>query len=180
MTWSSPYTAVLNDTLTAAIWNATVRDDMAETEAFNGSGNEGAHFINIAAHSVESAFTNSNVISATENTVATSYGNLATFGPSVNAGTDTSALVFMSAEVSNSSTDSSSRFSFSVIGATTVAPSDDWSCLMDGLTAFSTTRRSVAHRITGLTAGVNTFTMKYLAGSGIASFGKREIVVIPF
>lgn len=180
MSWTAPHTATASETLTAAIWNATVRDDLTETEAFNGSGNEGCHSITLAAHSVGEGITSSSVVTTTENITATSYGNLATFGPSVGVGTGTSALVFMSAEVSNSSANSSARFSMSVTGASTIAESDDWSCLTDGLAAFATSRRSVTHRVTGLTVGVNTFTMRYKAGSGIASFGKRELVVIPF
>jgi len=71
--------------------------------------------------------------------------------------------------------------SFAVSGATTIAADDKWAIYMSGVTANNSNRWGVARLVTGLTAGSNTFTMKYAAGvtGATGTFRKREIVVLP-
>lgn len=74
-----------------------------------------------------------------------------------------------------------SKASFAVSGATTVAASDDWCVFMSGASANAPGRWGVCRRVTGLTPGSNTFTMKYAAGAtgATGTFANREIIVLP-
>lgn len=179
MTWTAPMTAVSNDPVTAANWNTHVRDNLLETEAAKATGTS-KHFVATGVNAITTRTTTDAVVTNTQSTTSTSYTDLATPGPSVSVTTDTTAIVWFSAESENTIGGALQKFSVAVSGATTVAASDDWAVVLDGLYDLSPCRRGSAHRFTGLTAGVNTFTMKYAAGSNTASFGKREIIVMPF
>jgi hypothetical protein len=74
-----------------------------------------------------------------------------------------------------------SKASFAVSGASTIAVSDNWGIYWSGAAANNSNRWGVARRVTGLTPGSNTFTMKYASGgSGATStFARRELIVMP-
>lgn len=116
-----------------------------------------------------------------ETTSSTSYANLKTHGPSVTIATGTQALVFFGSLMGHQTSNAGSFCSVAVSGATTLAASDDWSLTDDGHTAASgddNMRRLSGHKMfTGLTAGDNTFTMKYRVGSGTGQFNYRSLVV---
>lgn len=79
------------------------------------------------------------------------------------------------------STGGYSKASFAVSGATTIAANDDWCIYLSGTDASNVNRFGICRRVTGLTAGSNTFTMKYASGTSgaISTFSRREIVVMP-
>ena len=110
-----------------------------------------------------------------QTTTSTSYTDLATAGPAVTVTTGTSALVIITAYLQNSG-GNLTYASFAVSGATTSAATDD------RLIAQTTANGMVCSRpqkITGLTAGSNTFTMKYRVAAGTGTYAYRDIVVIP-
>lgn len=74
-----------------------------------------------------------------------------------------------------------SKASFAVSGATTVSASDSWAQYLSGTDASNSNRWAVCNRVTGLTPGSNTFTMKYASGTpgATSTFARREIVVMP-
>lgn len=74
-----------------------------------------------------------------------------------------------------------SKVSFAVSGATTIAVSDNWGLYWSGATASNVNRWGVCRRVTGLTPGSNTFTMKYASGGSgnTSTFSRREIIVMP-
>ena len=123
-------------------------------------------------------------ISTIESTSSSSYTDLTTAGPAVTLTTGTKALVIINAGVSSNITNAQARYSFAVSGATTLAADDLRSAyfktcptLVGGQGAVNVTG-SFAMVLTGLTAGSNTFTMKYKAFGDSSSFQSRNITIV--
>ena len=179
MAWTAPMTATSNQTFTAAQWNTHVRDNFLETEVAKATANRG-FFVSTAANAIgQYHLLNSyKTLSAPETTTSSSYTDLKTYGPTLTTTTGTSAIVFISCEMGNSTNDALAAADFDVSGATTRAATDTTMVAADGLTASNDVRRSAATRIT-LTAGSNTFTMKYRQSGGTGRFWRRHISVWP-
>lgn len=115
-----------------------------------------------------------------QSTTSTSFTDLSTVGPSVTVTTGTKALVMWSCVVDNNSADRGTYTSFAVSGATTLAATADYQTDLTGSSAnrpYITVARSVL--LTGLTAGSNTFTVKYATeASTTGNFSKRYIAVV--
>ena len=115
-------------------------------------------------------------VATSQSTSSVTYTDLATAGPAVTLTTGTKVLVFTNTEVSTAA----GRYvfaDFAISGATTRAASDD-TCIKMGTDADSMqTRNGVANLMT-VTAGSNTFTMKYRVNAGTNSFANRSIVVV--
>lgn len=116
-------------------------------------------------------------VATDQSTTSTSYTDLSTAGPSVTLTTGTKALVIISCEADNTGINVATFASVAVSGATTIAASDAIAIKWQ-LRENIENRHSVATRFAALTAGSNTFTMKYRTASDTASFGDREIIVI--
>lgn len=89
--------------------------------------------------------------------------------------TGTSALIQMTARLSNSSGGETVWTTVSVSGATTIAAAD-----VNGFNLYELGLGQVVHRtlvLGGLTAGTNTFTMNYRNTSGTATWAVRDFVV---
>lgn len=117
-------------------------------------------------------------IATSETTTSATMADLTTPGPAVtlNVGGSGKALVVVSAYSFNSGANES-YVGFAVSGASTVAAAiETGSTVNGGATAqnFSYTKL-----LTGLTPGSNTFTAKYAASAGTATFRTRLITVIP-
>jgi fructose-specific phosphotransferase system IIC component len=114
----------------------------------------------------------------------TTFGDLATAGPSASATITSSgkALVILTAKMSNSS-NSQSIMGFAVSGATTLSASDAQSLVAGILGGASSPQPdmqgSATYLVTGLTAGSNTFTAKYRISGNTGTFANRNIIVIP-
>ena len=113
-----------------------------------------------------------------------SYIDLATVGPSVTITTGTTAIISISTTVQESANDTTQAWmSFAVSGASTI-PASDTNSITCSMTSISGVFGSISRtmKITGLTAGSNTFTAKYKAtclGSGVIQFSNRDLVVYP-
>ena len=118
-------------------------------------------------------------VDADQGTSSASFTDLTTSGPAVTVTTGTKALVIVSARTYNNTTNSYTYMSYAVSGASTVAANTDTS-LAWRQSAGSSDQVIQASRATvvTLTAGSNTFTAKYAAGGGTASFGHRDIFVL--
>lgn len=125
------------------------------------------------------------LVETAEITSSSTYTDLTTFGPAVTVTTGTKALVIINAAVSSNQTNGQGRYSFGVTGATTLAAADARSGFAkvaptlvgsQGVLTYSTGFSMI---LTGLTAGSNTFTMKYLGVNGDAlTYRTRNITVI--
>jgi hypothetical protein len=190
MAWTTIFTATGGDTITAATFNAQVRDNLLETEAAR-SFFAGNHMISFGANSIrpKSCFRDSQLEEGI--TTGTSFGNLfqkpngdyELWGPGVTLTTGTTAVAFYSARMGNSVSSGFASISVAVedsSGTEYIAASDQWAMQQDGLSASREAKYGVSHKFTGLTAGENTFMMKYRvgAGGGTGSFSNREMFVI--
>lgn len=111
---------------------------------------------------------------------STSYVDLATVGPTVTMRTGTSVLITVGAWlIANAGT--SAHMSFAISGATTLAANDDNSLMYsnESTTTNFGSRTSRQVLVTGLTAGVNTFTSKYRVSGGTGTIALRHISVQP-
>lgn len=172
-------TAVAGATFTAAQFNLYVRDNLNETAPAKATA-KGQFFVSTAANSIAARQLTGATIATSQSTAVTSYTDLATAGPSVSVTTSDRAVVFYASDISNSGVNGASSASVAVSGATSVGASSAWRILQDGVAASNVNRVGAAHMFTGLNAGTNTFSMKYQAGSGTATFANREIIVLPF
>ena len=118
-------------------------------------------------------------VNALEGTSSGSYADLTTSGPSVTITTGTVAYVTISATSVRAAWGSGNTafLSFAVSGATTIAADD-----ANGTAASSPGNgfgvpMSRRLKITGLTAGSNTFTLKYRVDGATFNFVNRSIVV---
>ena len=105
------------------------------------------------------------------------YADLATVGPTVAIRTGTAALVTISATINTVAANRGGTMSFVVSGASAIAATND-----NGIFAYSSgtdvfVAVSRSYLLTGLTAGVNTFTSKYLEQGGTVNFMRRSITV---
>ncbi len=117
-------------------------------------------------------------VATAQTTSSTSYADLATVGPSVTMTTGTKALVIVSAAIDNNTIGGQAITSAAVSGATTLAASDTRALINRTSTANYTMAASYSILLTGLTAGSNTFTMKYRVAAGTGAFQDRTITVI--
>lgn len=114
-------------------------------------------------------------VETSQSTSSSTYTDLTTAGPAVTITTGTKALVIISAFVGNSNVEHWA--SYAVSGATTIAASDGVGLMIRGQNP-TPVRASAVSRLTTLTAGSNTFTMKYRDTGDASTFQYREIIVI--
>lgn len=118
----------------------------------------------------------SNRVAANETTATTTYGdNLTTVGPSVTVDTGTEVLVQLSARISNDNGLGTSLMSFAVSGATTLVAADGNSIQNVGQPNKNSLARMF--RLTGLTAGANTFKCVYRVIAGTGTWEERSITI---
>jgi len=82
MSWTAPLTAVATASLSAAQWNASVRDNLLETAPAKATA-AGQVFVATAANAIAARTPSSNLITTIETTTSTTSGVLPTAGPSV-------------------------------------------------------------------------------------------------
>jgi hypothetical protein len=170
-------TATANTAFTAAQFNTHVRDNLNETAPAKATA-AGRWFISTGANTIaERAITTSEVVTL-ESTTSTSYTDLTTGGPAVTLTTGTKAMVIITSQGSTNTADSQSYISFAISGATTLAATDD-NCLVYTSATTSDPYRASMVQVVTVTAGSNTFTLKYRSSNGavLASFTRRQLTV---
>lgn len=171
-------TATANTAFTAAQFNAHVRDNLLETAPAKAT-TAGRIFVATGANAIAERVITAASIATSETTTSSSFTDLATTGPAVTVTTGTQALVIVTCQVNNSTTNFSVA-GYAVSGASTVAADDDRSLVQDSTAGnFEDVRASAVNYQSGLTAGSNTFTMKYRVGGGTGAFQRRHLIVIP-
>ena len=111
-------------------------------------------------------------VNTSQGTSSSSYTDLATAGPAVTVTTGTKALVIITCDIESGS-GTAAYVGFAVSGATTIAGTD-----LDASYSTVGTTRYAFHSVPTLTAGSNTFTVKYRSESGTKNFARRTIFVI--
>lgn len=115
-------------------------------------------------------------VATSQSVSSSSYSDLAT-AQSVTLTTGTNAIIMMSFEFTRPSPESTVWMSVAVSGATTKSASDEWSA--HGYTySLSDTTISKIYRFTDLTAGSNTFTLKFRRESTNCDILNRSLTVI--
>ena len=125
---------------------------------------------------------NAVVLTKQGNYLGTSYVDLATVGPAVTLVTGTTAMVTIAATLYNQNADRCFA-GVAVSGASTIAGTNNFaaSLLSIATAASDNVIASVSYTgiITGLTAGTNTFTMKYAGtSSNFMSASNRSLTVM--
>ena len=117
-------------------------------------------------------------IDTSQTTASATYVDLATVGPVVTEVTGTSVLVIVNFRFTVAST-TPSFVSVAVSGATTRAAADADACpAVCQVSSAGPVPCSAMILLTGLTAGTNTFTMRYRAGAGTPAFSFRSLAVL--
>lgn len=205
MAWTAPRTWVTGETVTAALLNAHVRDNLLETSAATvttagditfadaansmgsrvGIGAATTHLVSDGSAPVwrESA---TDVDTGTGSTSGTGYLSLANLSDVSFAGeievtvtTGTKALVLFKAQLSNATAGSQTFLSYSVSGATTTAASDLRSILYESGGAADIAGFG-GFDLATVTAGSNTFTLEGRVSANVGTFSRPEIAVIAF
>lgn len=174
MAWSSPLTAVANAALTAAQWNASVRDNLNETAPAKATygGALAAHFAVSGTNQIAERQINQASVATSETTASTSYVALATAGPAVTITTGAWALVWVLAQITPAS-GQSGYMGWTDGGAVVAA---DAHALVASSSALP--HRGSSLSLPSLTPGSNTFTAQYRVNSGTGTFANRRIVVM--
>ncbi len=180
MSWSTPLTAVANATLTAAQWNASVRDNLAETAPAKAT-TAGGIFVATGLNAIAQRIVTSSYVSpGLETTTSTTYTTLTTPGPVVTVTTGANALVLMSCTLFNNSAGGQSFMALVVSGASSLAASDTKSMRFESSAASDTYSTTYAYLETSLTPGSNVFTANYkIAVGGTSTFTDRRLTVLP-
>lgn len=182
MAWTTPLTAASNTALTAAQWNASVRDNLNMTGPALASAS-GQLFVSTAANTLAARTPSQASITTSQTTASTSFVNLTTTGPVVSVTTGTQAIAMATCGMAQDTSGGFCNASYGVSGATTIAtPAAGVGSLHYRASAVpSQWGGSFAVYQTGLTSGSNTFTMQYNAGNngGNATFFNRMLTIIP-
>ncbi len=185
MAWTAPMTAVSNAVFTAAQFNTHVRDNLLETAPAKASTVSG-YFTATGTNAIVQRLAAKATINTAGTTTSSSYTTTLTAGgtnPSVTVATGERAFVAIEADMDNSATSGFIHTAYVISGATTLAAGDDRSIYFENAagTASLRYRMGIAHLVTGLTPGNNTFELSYkISGGGTATIQRRTISVIPF
>jgi len=120
-------------------------------------------------------------VATDETTTSTSYADLATTTDqvTVNVGSSGLVVVFIQAQMYNTTTNDFCWVGFAVSGASTVSASDGQAMFYESYAAASAHQSGTSFLVTGLTAGATTFKLKYRVNAGTGHFLNRAIAAIP-
>jgi hypothetical protein len=149
---------------------------MLETEAAKATARQG-QIVTTGANAITERFYGYDYISTSQTTTSTSYTNLSTVGPTVTLATGTQVLLIISCKLSQTTVGTVPRVSFAVSGASTIA-APGWGLLMD--VQSSTMMTCSQMYVQDVTAGTNTFQLKYKVDANTGTFATRRLIVIPF
>lgn len=181
MAWSTPLTAVANATLTAAQWNASVRDNLLETAPAKAS-TVGGYFVVTGTNTLVQRTGNEVEVTTADTTASTTYVTTldgASSGPSITASTGPQALCVLASDIGNTTASQSGRMSQAITGASAVGAADNRALRHTVSTAGVNARTSLTSLLS-VTAGSNTFDAAYRASGGSAQFANRRMAILPY
>lgn len=166
--------------LTAAQLNA-MRDNFNETAPAKATA-AGGFIVTNGVNSVIQRMPSSDTVNTSQTSTSTSYVDLTSVGPTCsNVVSDVRVIVWMVAQMNNNGASNETIASVAVSGATTTAADDNYCIDVQQPTtgtAFIDICSSRVVRLT-VTAGTNTYTMKYRVTGGTGTWKRRSMVVIP-
>lgn len=178
MTWTTPLTAAVNTALTAAQWNASVRDNLNETEPAKATVG-GRLIVTTTANAIAEREIVADIIGAAEGTTNGGYVDLATIGPDVTITTGTKGLVSVGGYTSNNSATGRGWMSHEIAGASTAPPSDSRAAIFTSSAVNELHGASQITLWTTLTPGSSNFKAKYRTSTlGTSTFTNRRIMVV--
>jgi hypothetical protein len=175
MAWGTPLTAVANSALTAAQWNASVRDNLNETAPAKAT-TAGTIFVATGVNTIAERFILDDIVETSETTTNTSYISLATNGPVVTITTGVKAMVWINCSMSNSTANQGTWASWECSGATTIAAIDSRALYLQSA-AGNDTRAGVCSLNT-TTPGSNVFRMLYRVTGNTGTFLRRRMQIM--
>lgn len=206
MAWTAPASATTGQVVTAAFWNAQVKDNMLETAAAtaqaagdliyaDAANSMGARRAKPAADGsflvsdIAVSAINWRTVAADADTAGfantnTSYIGLDAWGFDaevevlVNSGTN--ALVFLQARLSNNTAGQTTFLSYLVSGASSVVPAANRGISYESSNANDQAEFGGAILQTGLNFGNNRFTLYARVDGGTGTIARPMITVIPF
>lgn len=169
-------TAIAGAAVLAADFNAFVRDNLAQTAPAICTS-QSSWFPASGVNKLAERFPTQNNAQGSSTTASTSYGNLADgLTTSVTVSTGNQALVLIYGNMVNSVNGNRTWIAYDISGATTRA-GDDTRAIDH---SSNQGMRWGATLLEPLTAGSNTFTLRYRVTAGTGTFSVRRIAVIPF
>lgn len=180
MTWTTPRTWVSSETLTAALLNEQLRDNMLKQAAQIVTGERG-YVVSTGLNELAVRHTRrANVLAAVSTTSTTFTSPSTSPGPSLTIDTDTQCVVMYECHIKNETAGTAAWASIAVSGATTEAASDSWA-IRGQRPAEETSCQAQFRWFTTLTPGTNTFTMQYKTGNAAdtATFRRRRLMALP-
>lgn len=178
MAWTVPITFTANSTLAASDLSDMLYDCMNETMPAKAT-TPGSYFVSTGVNQIAQRQAAQATVFTSETRTTASFGDLATVGPSVTVNTGTRAVIVITCQLANNTVGQYARVSYQVSGATSISPS--FLHALAWQNAGSTQYMACSY-VTWqtLNSGFNTFTMKYYASGGTATFLRRRILVLPF
>jgi hypothetical protein len=177
--WTAPMTAVAGSVFTAAQFNASIRDNLAETAPAKAT-TPGSLFATTATNQIAERTPSASVNLTQDTTTSTSYVStldLGSTGPALTVTTGVNAIVLLSGALQNSTTNSV-RMAYDISGATARTGADNRGISVFGV-ASAGNNLSISVLEQNLTPGSNTFTATYRVAGGTGTFQSRRIQVIP-
>lgn len=172
-------TAVSGAVFTAAQFNQFIRDNLSETAPAKATV-PGSYFAVSDTNQITQRTPAQSIVNVSESTTSTSFVDLTTLGPQVTVVTGTTALIIVTAEITNNTASQAGRIGITISGATTETPDGSWVLRQETNGTSEFNRCSASRLHTTLTPGTNTFRMTYAATGGTASFNFRNLAVLPF
>jgi hypothetical protein len=166
--------------LTAAQWNASVRDNFNETAPGKATA-AGQIFVANALNSITARASATDAYNGggTDATNSASYIPL-TGGCTITMATGAKAIICSYGVWSMDVAGSRCYISHAVSGATTTAASDLWAIVNDAMVNNRVSTSGITVAWTTLTPGNNTFTQQFKTGSNIVTVPIRRLIGIPF
>lgn len=178
MAWTTPRTWVTGEVVTASLMNTHVRDNFNETGAAKITGGSQL-LVGTAANSLAARTFGTDAVTTGQTSTSTSYTDLATVGPEVTVTTGTQALVTFDVFTSNNTSGGRTFAALAISGATTASAATDLAAIYEASAASDAAVVGRTFLYTGLTAGSNTFTLKYQVSTGTGTWQYRRLTVMP-
>lgn len=175
MAWTTPVTAVTNATLSAAQWNASVRDNLNETAPAKATVG-GRLIVTDGLNAIVERQFLGDLVETSQTTTSTTYTNLTTAGPLVEVTASTQVMTWHNAAQANSTTGAECWSSIEFYGATTSAAIDARAMLTQATANYEI--RAGVCTLNAVSSGLTTVRMQYRVSAGTGTFRRRRMTVL--